>query len=82
MVRQTIRRVDAEQDGRIFGIKEPPRWGLIWGLGPFATVTYPLAERLLLGVEGTAGLTHTPRHDGSADFRPSAQLHVSVHWAL
>ena len=81
-VRQTIRRVDAEQAGRIFGIKEPPRWGLIWGLGPFATVTYPLAERLLLGVEGAAGLTHTPRHDGSADFRPSAQLHVFAHWAL
>ncbi|MFY0564269.1 caspase family protein [Archangium lansingense] len=81
-VRQTIRRVDAEQAGRIFGIKEPPRWGLIWGLGPFASVTYPLAERLLVGVEGAAGLTQAPRHDGSTDLRPSAQLHVSVHWAL
>ncbi|WNG33759.1 caspase family protein [Archangium violaceum] len=81
-VRQSITRVDEEQAGRIFGIKEPPRWGLIWGVGPFASVTYPLSERLLLGVEGAAGLTRSPRHDGSADVRPSAQVHLSVHWAL
>lgn len=81
-VRQTIRRVDAEQAGRIYGIEEPPRWGIIWGVGPFASVTYSLSERLLLGVAGSAGLTLAPRYDGSADLRPSARLHLSVSWAL
>ncbi|QRN95235.1 caspase family protein [Archangium violaceum] len=81
-VRQSIARVDEEQAGRIFGIEEPPRWGLIWGVGPFACVTYSLSERLLLGVEGSAGLTRAPRYDGSVELRPSAQLHLSVHWTL
>jgi hypothetical protein len=81
-VSQSFTRVDAEQAGRLFGIQEPRRWGLIPGVGPFASVTYPLAEPLLLGVEGAVGAVRTPRYDGRAEVRPSSQLRVAVSWAL
>lgn len=81
-VSQLLTRVDAEQAGRIFGIEEPRRWGIIPGLGPFLSAAYPVTDRLLLGVEGAAGLTHSPRYDGTTDLQPSAQARVSFHWAL
>jgi hypothetical protein len=81
-VRQSIARVDAEQAERLYGLAEPPRWGLLWGLGPFAALACPVSERLQLSVEGAVGLTHTPRMEGSADLRPSAWLHAAVQWAL
>ncbi|WP_225409614.1 caspase family protein [Stigmatella hybrida] len=81
-VSQSFTRVDAEQAGRLFGIEEPRRWGLIPGVGPFASVTYPLAEPLRVGVEGTAGVMRTPRYDGRAELLPSAQWRMALHWAL
>jgi hypothetical protein len=81
-VSQSFHRVDAEQAGRLFGIHAPRRWGLIPSVGPFASVTYPLAVPLLVGVEGTAGVIRTPRYDGGADVLPSAQVRMALHWAL
>ncbi|WP_163999548.1 caspase family protein [Pyxidicoccus caerfyrddinensis] len=79
---QSLRRVDEEQAGRIFGVGEAGRWGIIPGLGPFVAATYPLAERLQLGLEGAAGVTRAPRYDGKAELQPSVQLRAAVHWAL
>ncbi|MCP3142408.1 caspase family protein [Pyxidicoccus xibeiensis] len=79
---QSLRRVDEEQAGRIFGVGEAGRWGIIPGLGPFVAATYPLAERLQLGVEGAAGVTHAPRYDGKAELQPSVQLRAALHVAL
>ncbi|SES77113.1 caspase family protein [Stigmatella erecta] len=81
-VSQSFTRADTEQAGRLFGVEEPRRWGLIPGVGPFASVAYLLAEPLLLGVEGTVGVIRTPRYDGKAVVLPSAQLRLALHWAL